>query len=212
MIDLVLAASGSNGDWIQFLVVIVVIGISLLGQLSKVLIQKFSPEKPEQRRPDAVAPRSAPPPAVRGSTRPSIAPPARPRVPRPTIAPPVRPVAQRPAAPPMARPKPASPRSFSTPKRPPVAQPVPMDEPTIQRRHLAQIASALEKESEVVDAEVSEHLSQVEGDLVPEIVETAVVAPHAPFERLSRAALRRAIVLSEVLAPPLALRASRDRL
>ena len=88
MIDLILAQKGGGDDWIQFIVVIAVIGISVLGQVSKVLIKKFSPEKGEQKGQGKMAPLPGPPPAGGGVSRPPV---ARPRTPRTTTVQPARP-------------------------------------------------------------------------------------------------------------------------
>jgi len=217
MMNLILAQQGSVDDWIQYIVVIVVVGLSVLGQVSKALIKKFSPEEREQRRQDEVTPTmSAPPPLRDAAPRSPVAPPARRRTSRTPAAArprPMRPITPRPQAPPIARPRPAAPRQLSTSPPPPAAQPRPVlqeADPLLQRRHLAQIASVIEKEGEIVEEAVREHIGHVESDL-PEIVEATVVESHGPFARPSRAMLRRAIVFNEVLAPPLALRPASDR-
>ena len=91
--DNLILAQRELGDWIEMIIVLVVIAGSVLGGLSKKLIEKFSPDKtqlPGPARPDR---RTAGAPPGRGV--PPVRPVAKPVAPRlQPQQPPVRPVVQ----------------------------------------------------------------------------------------------------------------------
>lgn len=256
-------AAGQSGldDWIQIIILVLIVGGSVFGAISKKLIAVFSPKEDTSKGTGDVASKRRPPtPASRVQPGPSAQRPA-----QPTRQPPItRPYPSRPMpAAPVAgrgeprRPTPASrpPSQRLTPPKPiPVSQQAPqtlvaehaevvarpsparrrdLSEPACAQEHLGHIISALDEEGELIDTTVEDHLGHLESrlgireDRFDEAVEERLGrvepesgtqpcarpagAPVLAIGSPSRRALRRAVVMSEILAPPLALRPSSDR-
>jgi hypothetical protein len=205
-----LAAEGL--DWIEGVVVLVIIALSALGSIAKPLIKKFGGKDPDElrkRQMEQPVERRAPARPAHPPARPT---PARPRL-QPAIEPPVaqaRPA--RPVPPSVARPAPPTPRrpvprptpSQSVRPRP---KPVANSERDLSERHLAKLESTV-TERHLKTTPPSE-------DVVHPATEAAHAYEHAvsgideemeAIRRPTRAALRRAIVMNEILGPPVGLR------
>jgi len=188
--------------------------------LSRPPKRQVAPPRPPVARPRPARPmgRPAQPPArprtqlpqdlpeglreILGEVVPELVPPRKPAPPRrpaPSAPPPQRPASQRPAPPPpQAKPRPL------TPERPirPVASSIHVDEP-----HLGNLKSRLDDEDARVAAQVQSYIGDLRHPLADVAQAAAANAPSA-----ARAALRQAIVMNEILMPPVALRPADDRL
>lgn len=220
--ELLLAAGGSP-DWIQGVVLLLVIGLPVLNGIVKAIAGKLSGTKDETASPTPQQrERSRPPVArARGSKpQPAHQPPppvARPQPPRPAVSPPRR-----------SAPQDAPPPAFAPliemireriEERPRVRQqqrpaPKPVEKPQRQPVRSARPSSTKKRKQHESIAERERRLSRAREERMGHVRE-GVVAPvvqkpidHADHwhTRMNRQSLRRAIVLSEILAPPLALR------
>jgi len=244
-----------DADWIEVVILILVVGGSALGTLLKWLVRKFTPEEAERER----AMRSQAPPSKSGEVgdprparpvaRPLPIPGSEIRGPQPPLAKayPGQPVPSaqtampmRPGAPPPApasapsRPAvrspqpPATIRRSSEPPVRPTAGPRPADAAAPDRRR-REVASAKAKTVVKRPAAPRQHKSEVERRHLDEVVSPGHLEDQTspqPLERLesveteapespdtfmagpalSPAELRRAVVLRELLGPPVALR------
>ncbi len=221
-------------DWVQIVILILVVGGSALGSVSKKLIEHFgSKESPSPESEDF-------PGRIPGPARPDH-PPARPMPARGSQPPPAHPAPLRPLVLERVPDKRVTP-PLVAPTDTPVARPAPKtlhpasptDEPAQSRRGVPPApakrrpARRASRSAETVAAtashgfEPTDHLPHLDpeehlGHLAPEghlgnldVTEQTVVETKDELldqvRRPSRAALRRAIVMSEILAPPLALR------
>ena len=217
--DLLPLAQRDTGSWIETVVILLVIAGSVLGPLAKKLIDAFTPKQTDSQRPGADGPEKVAP------ARPArpVTPPATPRA--QTMAP----AAQSASGPPVARQArvaeplgPVAPPRRSPPPAP-TGRPAPIHRPpapstirTVEDQggriklglnHLAPAdLGHLQPEEDLGHLAPEEDL----GNLVPQHRPKA--SAHKRPRRLTRAAtstqdaLRHAIIMSEVLGPPLALR------
>lgn len=221
-----LLGEGESSDWIQTLIYAVVFALSAFGWISKKLIERFGGRKASDAtlaRPDAK------PMPKKGAVLP--APVARPLAERPPIArAPLQPVAkprQVSTARPIgdaARPRPAK-RDASggqrVPQRPQRSRrqridtgksvpPVARVAPSSKRSRF--LGSGITHTEKVVDAVVVEHVPRLGADLSETSAPPVETHGHRiRIDGLKQADLRRAIVLNELLSPPLSLRPEQDR-
>lgn len=188
--------------------------------LSRPPKRQVAPPRPPVGRPRPARPmgRPAQPPArprtqlpqdlpeglreILGEVIPELVPPRKPAPPRrpaPSAPPPQRPASQRPASPPPQ----ARPRQVA-PERPirPVTSSIHVDEPRI-----AELKSSLDDEGAKVAAQVQSSI----GDLRHPLADVAQAVAHPSYSP-AQVALRQAIVMNEILMPPVALRPDDDRL
>lgn len=233
----ILAARGNIDDWVQLIILGLVLGGSLLSAVAKKLIEHFSqrhagvgqtkdapptqaasPTHPARRGPVTSFPVARPMPPTPGGGR-TEKPPMAPRFPMTPVA---DPEAIAPPPPPRKRPRPAQPAA-------PVARPAPAGGPPQTRRssprpptarsdapvatvaasvsaHISAMHSRLEDESAAVDAAVERNLGGLRRRISTrdDPAESAQVEPHG--RRFDAHELRRAVVLSEILGPPLSIR------
>ncbi len=222
-----LLAAGELSDWMEFAIIAVLIGMSVFGAVAKWLIKQFGGKVPGQTPEEAQTPRTQQP---RPAARPSVQPPARPR---PA---PARPVVQAPRIEPgtsTAQPRPPTIRPRPVPiqlQRPQSIQPVrpeptpqPAREPAPVSGHPSTLGTIRQRHLDTYDSPIDErHLDVAmpsEGVVHPstEAGYAEVSAEHGTLiglglsTRPSVIALRRAIVMSEILGPPLALRSDEQR-
>ena len=210
-----LLAAGEISDWIEGVVWLLIIGGSVLAGIAKPLIKKFGgevPDEAEKRREEASRPqpaRPAHPPARSMPARPRLQPAtelseaeARPAQPVPPfVATSVPPTPRRPVA----RPSP----SRSVRAKPRAAA---QHERDLSEHHLAKFHSGLE-ERHLKAAAPSEGVihpgteaAHVDASVVSRVDEEMDAIRHP-----TRTALRRAIVMNEILGPPISLRPPNDR-
>jgi hypothetical protein len=260
-------AQGLKGldDWIQIIVIIMVIGASAFGAISKKLIKAFTPEEPDEagaKKPPAEQAPPLPKPVRRS------APPARP-VARPM---PGAPRSDTSTFPPVARPVPprpvrhsqveqrrdllaeAEPPPVRTPQPQPVARPAPTPAPRPAPApewrerpaapHKPPRPTRIEKSVDRVGARVREEERQFEsaidervGILEPAVVEEVEefdaaiddrmghIGPEGSMPQVARrpsgrapffgrptaSELQHAVLMREILGPPVALRRHEDR-
>lgn len=221
--ELLLAAGGSR-DWIQGVVLLLVVGLPVLNKIVKAIAAKLSgtEDETEAPTPPQRRDRSRPPVArARGSKpQPAHQPPppvARPQPPRPAVSPPRRSAPQD-APPPAFAPliemirerieerprvrqqqRPA-PKPVEKPQRQPVRSARPSS--TKKRKQHESIAEREQRRAK----QGEERMGHVREGLVTPVVERSIDHSDHWHTWMTRQALRRAIVLSEILAPPLALR------
>lgn len=220
----VLLAAGGSRDWIQGVVLLLVIGLPVLNKIVKAIAAKLSGTEDETTSPTSPqqGERSRPPVArARGSKpQPAHQPPppvARPQPPQPAVSPPRRSAPQdapppafapliemirerieeRPRARQQQRP---APKPVEKPQRQPVRSARPSS--TKKRKQHESIAERERRRSR--DRE--ERMGHVREGLVTPVVERPIDHSDHWHTWMTRQSLRRAIVLSEILAPPLALR------
>ena len=220
-------AAGELGDWMEFAIIAVLIGMSVFGAVAKWLIKQFGGDASGQTPGQALKPQSQQP---QPTARPSVPPPDRPR---PA---PARPVVQAPRIEPRtstAQPRPPTIRPRPVPvqlRRPQPIQPVrpeptpqPAREPaplighpptpgTIRQRHLDVYDSAIDERhlDVAMPSEAVVHPS-TEAGYAEVTAEHGTLIGLGLSTRPSVIALRRAIVMSEILGPPLALRSEEQR-
>ncbi len=198
-----LLAAGEISDWIEGVILLLVVGGSVLASIAKPLIKKFGgevPDEAEKRRGEASRPQPARPMPARPRPQPATelseakARPAQP-VP-PFVATSVPPTPRRPVA----RPSP----SRSVRVKPRAAA---QHERDLSEHHLAKFHSELE-ERHLKAATPSEGVmhpgteaAHVEASVVSHVDEEMDAIRHP-----TRTALRRAIVMNEILGPPISLR------
>lgn len=203
----ILADNGSG----ELLYVIAVLVLAAGSAIFQKVREKMSgpPDRPRPTAPTTQGGPQVPRPTIpqRRATPPQRppAPPQRPPV--PTQRPAIPPQARRPAVPP-ARPQPQrpQPRPAGMPQQPPARRPQPQapQRPVQPAPSLKAAASAQEDEERL--AVPLEAIARA-AEAVHAPVATAKPARPVPMvTKLSTAELRRAFILSEVLAPPLALR------
>lgn len=223
-------------SWLQLVIAILVVGGSVLASVSKKLIQAFSPKEPDKPgqtqagAPGAGAPRRAAPARDAGQPMRPAAKPMTPTSPRP---PSVEPPVARPYPPPpvVIRTAPDEPpqraaRRPPTTPRPKSATPAPARaeqrlghlEPAVlvvearfeaaAEKRMAHLESAVPEEELHFEEDIEERLGQVES--APWEPGAAGPGRVPLIRRPSRQALRRAVVLREILSPPLALRPPGD--
>lgn len=221
----VLGKSQGMDDWIQVIILALVAGSAVFGKVTKTLIRKFSPKKdpdttvlgrpePARRRPPPPArpmarPMPQPPMATPQATGP-VAPPARPR-PVPKF-PPVE------SLPKMLREvfaqlRDAGETSPSRPSPPPAAPPPPARAmPGVERTGRKPVAArkrARSKPGATPAAGVWPLVASVaDGDVRKTQIKDS---PLDTVRHPTRASLRRAIIMNEILSPPLALRRVDER-
>ena len=212
-------------DWIQIIILALVAGSAVFGKVTKTLIRKFSPKKdpdaPVLGRPEPL-PRRPPPPAR---------PVARPMPQAPTATP----QAAGPVAPP-AQPRPASrfPRVESLPQMlrgvfkqlgdagetpPSRSAPLPAAPPPqaraapgIERAGRKPVAARKRARSKPGASPVAGVRPLVASVAEGDVQETQIKdSPLDTVRHPTRASLRRAIIMNEILSPPLALRRDDER-
>ena len=210
-------------DWIQIIILALVAGSAIFGKVTKTLIRKFSPKKdpetPVLGRPEPALRR--PPPPARPMARPM------PQAPTPQAAGPV---------PSPARPRPASkfPRVESLPKMlrevfkqlgdagetppsqpapPPVApSPPPRAAPGIERTGSKPVAARQRTRSKPGATPAAGVWPLVASVTESDVRKTQIKdSPLDTVRHPTRASLRRAIIMNEILSPPLALRRVDER-
>ena len=226
-------------NWLQIVIAILVVGGSVIGAVSKKLIQAFSPKEPDKPGqtpagvPGAGGPRRPAPaqgpgqparPVARPMTRTSPRPPSvEPPVGRPYAPPPPVVIytapeesAQRPAPrPPTApRPRPATPVPARAEQRLGHLEPAVLEEEArfeaATERRMAHLESAVPEEELHFDEDIEERLGHVESTPPVPAAAGRSRARVPVISRPSRQTLRRAVVLREILSPPLALRPPGD--
>ncbi len=221
MFDAILAENGLDG-WVQIIVLVLVFGGSAAAAIGKKLIEVFSPKedpspvktaKPGSQpmgRAKPASPSAGGPPVLRPSVAQQSAPP-------PVVLTPVA----RPARPDPQCSRRVPTRSVQPSRSAPSSQPVEALakrrapgtlrrlEPTVDD-DLDRLGSRIAQRALKVDAKVDKHI----GHLKPQVAEARESRPSeslgGSMSRLSRAEMRRAIVLREILGPPIALRSPDD--
>jgi len=221
------------GDWVEIIVVVLIFGGSALGALAKWIIAKLNPETPEklERAEEDKPERQAAPARPVARPMPPVAFPARP-VARPM---PPQPVAQRPAGgewvfqdpsrptarQPLDEPRRAAPESPRPPA--PVVPPVVIRVEPAASRPARSVARKAKRHIPKTTARTPERDLREEGDRefdrldhqvwdvdTPDskaaLVVVEVCDEFDPIRRPTRRSLRRAIIMKEILGPPLALR------
>lgn len=212
-------------DWIQIIILALVAGSAIFGKVTKTLIRKFSPKKdpetPVLGRPEPALRR--PPPPARPVARPM------PQAPTAT------PQGSGPVAPP-ARPRPVSkfPRVESLPQMlrgvfaqlgeageatqsrpapPPVAPPPhARAAPGVERTGRQPVAARQRTRSKAGTAPADKARPRVASVEKSGIRKTQIKdSPLGTVRHPTRASLRRAIIMNEILSPPLALRRDDER-
>lgn len=226
MVDFLIAQSDLD-EWIRILIIALVFGGSALGAVGKKLIEIFSPKEdpPPAKKIDPV---SAPKrPVRRAPMDVEVLPLPQQTSSPPSAAPPV-------VLPPVARPAPAQARRPQRSKARPVPPPQPAPsrhqrkpepkkreagnlrhlEPTVDD-DLNRLGSRVAQRAGKVDTRVDDHL----GHLTPHVAEGRSASPKVTTRSsigklagLSRGEIRRAILLREILGPPVALRSQEDRI
>ena len=199
----------------DYLIVIVIVVGPVLAAVVKKLITFFSPPPPEspsqsiesvpKSRRRMVHPARPPEPVT---ARPASPPVRVPRPDRPVVARPT-PIARRPAR--------GDESAKTVVRRAPLPEVAPMTHEVMVEDHLGHLTSSVEGEARRVGRGVESRLKHVETDVAslkakrdrPVAQETAAVAPDKSISirQLTRHGLRRAILLREILGPPVALRA-----
>ena len=208
--DTALLAAEGLGDWIEGIVILVIIGLSALGSIAKPLIKKFGGKDPDELRKRQMEQRVEQRAPARPAHPPARPMPARPRL-QPAIEPPVaqaRPARSVPpsvpAPPTPRRPSPRPTPSQSTRPRP---KPVANSERDLSERHLAKLESTI-TERHLRTTLPSEDVAHPATEAL-HAYEHAVSGVDEEMEAIrhpTRAALRRAIVMNEILGPPVGLR------
>ena len=260
--DTLAAGQFQIDDWIQIIIVILIIGGSVFGAVAKKLIKTFTPQESPREptrgspagvghtrpgvppRPVQPAPPVARPMPTAGQypTAPVPRPPTREKLPRPPV--PVHPTIARrrtsepPGKPPVSRSRP-EPTRQGTPRPQPTARPISSrpraaQRPATTEERLGHLTSAMEQTGGLDEAAAEQRLGHVESAVAQrgERLESAMeqrlghVEP-GPEKKpatargglyipvLGRAApqnLRQAILLREILGPPIALRRHDDDL
>ncbi len=206
------------GDWIQGIVVLIIIVGSALSGLAKAISAKLNRSRmeveAERERQQRSSPRrmadSPPPPTARPMSPPRLQPPTfQRRVAKPFIPSPSQPRTELPRSlPPMVKtlleavlhteievPPPPRPVCLQPPPPPRPARPK-LAKPPVGRRS---IEEQEERKAELVE----KRIGHVQTHVTPT---TVAEAGAGPFERPTHRDLRRAIILNEILSPPLALR------
>ena len=216
----VLAKAEGLDDWIRIIILLFVAGSAVFGAVTKALIRKFSPKKdadtPALGRPEPV--RLRPPSPARPVARPMptpqgsgpVAPPARPR-----------PVTKFPSVeslPEMLREVfaqlgDAEETPPSRPAPPPVAAPPRARAvPGIERTGRKPVAARQRARSKPGAAPAAGVRSRVASVADGDVRKTAIKdLPPGTVRHPTRASLRRAIIMNEILSPPLALRPVDER-
>ncbi len=222
-------------DWIQIIIVILVVGGSAFGAVGKKLIKMFTPEEShgETARRGAAGSGHAPPGAPRRSVQPAH-PVARPMPssPLPGSIPPAGPLGK----PPVSRSQPElPPYGPPSPKR--TARPIPsrrratprpataegrlghlisaveqtggLDEATAEQR-LGHLESAVKQRGDSLEAAVEQRLGHVESGLEKRPGAARGPLPIPVIGRPTPQTLRQGIVLREILGPPVSLRPPND--
>ncbi len=218
-----------NIDWIEGIIVLVIIAGSALSGIVKAIITKLNRSREEVEAERELQERPPPP---RMTQRPAMPPIARPMPPR--RRPPA--VVQRPAAKPLTsqRPQAEVPRTI-----PPVVQTIldvvldgavdvedvlhrtqPQQShappPPPPRPTQSKVTKPAARRRSIDDREVQKamlvekRIGHVEPKVAPVTPPLSTDADSELFERPTRTDLRRAIILNEILSPPLALRATID--
>jgi hypothetical protein len=219
VIEPLLAAGGLEG-WIETIILLLVIGGSALASIAKPLIKKFGGQDPEesaQQRRERQAGRS---PAARPRPAQPAAPVARPMPPRPVV--PKARAAPTVATPAPVQPIPREPAEKRPPypvRRPsvPLARPRPVEKP--QRVRLVADHDLGRLEAKVAQRHL-ESAAPSRRVVHPKTeADHAATRPSLEFDRLlasirhpTRTALRQAIVMSEILSPPVGLRPLDERI
>lgn len=187
----------------KYLILFMVVAGPVLAAVAKKLIAFFSPESPNGEKPPELPKLPARPKVeVLEARRPPVLPFAAPQ-------PVARPVARRAA----------SARPVARLTRPPKLEPITLE--AIVEDHLGHLTSEVEDEGKRLDQGVEGRLGHIKTTVRPATALSERLAarhkespvPSAPtsLRRVSRQGLRRAIVLREVLGPPVAFRASDDQ-
>ncbi len=212
-----------GADWVELIIILVLVGGGVFSSVAQAIIKKMRGEQPDE--PDQAGKAGQAPPA-RAPQFPVARPlppagglpqAAQPRVPVPQVPRPLPPAQIHPVPnqPPMARldhprvPQPPAPRPIETqpgprpqPKRRPgprtQPKPVPQAEPREPKEEVPLAQRHLEVSADVLHAHTED--------------DELVLAEHDdPIHRPTRHALRFAILMNEVLGPPVALRPPDDR-
>jgi hypothetical protein len=240
----VLLQNSGDFNWIEIIVVLVLVGGSALGSIGKWLIEKTSPKtdrKPDdggrtaaagtgagqaepsvpRRRAPSARPVARPMPGTEPQETPVPRPQARPLPPSPTARPYVSQEPPKPAVVPLPERKP---RPVKPPPVRPVMKPAPAPPPKRRtprvpsrpkKRKLGRLEPGLHPtlgEEEDRKFELREHRLgklQAQAEVEPEPEE--VVEGYDPIRSPTRRSLRHAILMREILGPPVALRPPDDR-
>ena len=186
----------------DYLIVIVVVVGPLLAAFTKKLITYFSPEKSELSKPPELPKKPVRPKVMVPEVKRPVARPAPPVARRQPVA--------RPAAPRATRAKTVARRA-----RPSKDEPITLE--AMVDDHLGHLTSPVEDEGKRMDKGVEARLGHMKTTIRPTTAPAEVSAPRrkqrpdslvsTSLTELSRQGLRQAIVLREILGPPVALRA-----
>ncbi len=194
-----------NWDWTEILVAVVIVGGTILRAITKAIKNRTGRSRDTEKAP---ADRRQPSPQVRGDGLPEL-PVA--RMPLPPPHPQGLPwiVVEQESPPPPARriPQPAVPRQPTVPEARPSS-------PTPRQKSVRKTARTGRRTTSVT---LSKKVERRPLDLLKAADQTTPEATASDetlelIRRPTRTALRRAIVMSEILRPPLALRQSDDRI
>jgi len=177
-------------DWIQSLVVVAVIVIGVLSNVANAIIKQIKDRKERERLKDPI-----PKTPTSTSGRAGGAP-VRPRPPTRDIAKPHPPVAR--------------PRSSSSSTAP--APPKPRKKRREKKPRSDQKREAVESVAYAFGSGTSDDAGAQMGDIKKPIEEVRLVDTKSGGRVPSRDALRRAIVMNEIISPPRSLRPAEDRL
>ncbi len=212
--------------WMKILIPLVIVAASVLGPVAKWLIAKTTPGKEDEPKAIPGDRGAGKPPAPRGRV-PSARPVARPMptpgqrgeaVARPTVSP-----EQGPATPVIPPPPRVTPRHPPVRPVPPPAKRPPVRVARSQRRisvkpkesklrHLEPALDAtLGEEEDAKFAKRARELGTLRTERTAELVPEIVHGEFDPVRRPTRRSLRQAILMKEILGPPLALRPPDDR-
>jgi hypothetical protein len=202
----------ANGEinWVELIFVLLVFGGGAIGAFLKWLVAKFTPDESKKAQPGVPPPgrkaQGAPMAQPRPVARP--VPPARRAGAKPQAGRPGQPAHSRPAAP--VRPVMTEPRRAEQPPRaqPPKVIPVATPPKKEERHEHRRLRSRLRGHH--LDPNVSiREIGRTEAEDVAE--EAELITEHAEGQGLpTHAELRRAIILRELLGPPVSLRARPD--
>ncbi len=222
--ECVILAQTDAGNWIEIVIILLVVGGSIFGAVSKKLIAAFSPKESEESGNEKGKVMRAPPhpapPQRRGQP---VHPVARPL--QPTPSPQAEPPIVR-SHPPRTAPRPKPAAAPPRPRRPQKPAPARAEarlghlEVTVmeeearfeaaRERRMAHLKSRVLEGEERFEEAVEKRLSHLE-PAPDEATAAAQACVRIPvIGRLSRQTLRHAVVLREILSPPLALRPPDD--
>jgi len=233
--QLLLQTDGGFSDWIEILIILLVVGGSTIASVGKWFISKLNPEAAENKRKAAMEKSGRPmrrglPPPARPVARPLPPREERHEGPQRPVAPPLPPLREiiaeeMPPPTPVTRydDAPARPRVPQRPKRAPAPAPMRPRSSTKAQRRVVPPPEArqerVEKRHLKSSFEVDEDRKFVErAAKLGKLTHAPATADSAPasgefddIRRPSRKDLRKAIIMNEILGPPVSLRPPEQR-